>query len=565
MDKKTKQGITRRSFLKGTTAGVGIIAATGTELFVKDKAIAQSTSSAPQKKFSFETPPASIPESSIKEKITSDIVIIGAGVSGITASLSAVEAGCKPIIIEKHTTYNTRGGDNAAIDSRLQKKLGIKIDKDEAILELMKYGGNKIDQRLLRLWANNSGKIMDWMMDMTDAAGLETTIRFWPQRKGVDESKEYYKEFTVIHNFTDLQPGLMKVLVENAIKKGVDIRYNTRAVQLVRNGNGRVTGVIAKDKDERYVQYNARKAVILCTGEYGHDEEMMEKYCPWAAEVAKKSNIYDPPVNTGDGHKMAMWIGGIMEPWPHAPVDHTSGGPMGCDPFLHVNTLGERYENEDVPCQSLSNSLKRQPGQTFWQVYDSKYKDEKSKMGIGFLKSSDPRSMAGGGQDGAPQGGAPVAGATVALGGAPSEGGRSGGPPSGNNVQADTIEELAKKMNVPVDTFKATIARYNELAKSGKDLDFGKRADRLTTIEKPPFYAGTAVVGFLVVVGGLYVNPKLQLLDADRKVIPGIYLAGNTVGNRFANDYPTICPGLSHAFAWTTGYLAGKNAVADKA
>ena len=120
-------------------------------------------------------------------------------------------------------------------------------------------------------------------------------------------------------------------------------------------------------------------------------------------------------------------------------------------------------------------------------------------------------------------------------------------------------------MKVPVEALKATIARYNELAKLGKDLDFGKRTDRLTILEKPPFYASHALIGFLVVLGGFYVNTKVQLLDEERKPIQGIYLTGNTVGNRFGMDYPLICPGLSHAFAWTTGYLSAKNAASEKA
>ena len=70
-------------------------------------------------------------------------------------------------------------------------------------------------------------------------------------------------------------------------------------------------------------------------------------------------------------------------------------------------------------------------------------------------------------------------------------------------------------------------------------------------------------VAFVAYVS-LYVNTKLQPLDSDWKVIPGLYLAGNTVGNRFANDYPTMCAGMTHGFAWTTGYLAAKNAMAEK-
>ena len=117
---------------------------------------------------------------------------------------------------------------------------------------------------------------------------------------------------------------------------------------------------------------------------------------------------------------------------------------------------------------------------------------------------------------------------------------------------------------MPVKTFKATVDRYNELARLGKDLDFGKRADRLTTIDRPPFYAGMVRQEILVVLGGLNCNMKFQPLDAERKVIPGLYLGGNTVGNRFAVDYPTMCPGLTHGMAWTFGRLAGQYAAAEK-
>jgi fumarate reductase flavoprotein subunit len=115
-------------------------------------------------------------------------------------------------------------------------------------------------------------------------------------------------------------------------------------------------------------------------------------------------------------------------------------------------------------------------------------------------------------------------------------------------------------MELPVDVFTATVARYNELARLGKDLDFGKRPDRLTTIEKPPFYAGKGFYGLLTVMGGLNLNTRMQALDRDWEVIPGLYLAGNTMGNRFAVDYPTLAPGLSHGMALHFGRIAGKNA-----
>jgi len=594
MDKEIKQGITRRSFLKNAAAGAGTIAVTGAGLLAAENTVAQSASSAAATsgrtaKYSWETPPAAIPDGKIKEKVTTEIVIIGCGVSGAAASASAGEAGAKVIVIEKHTTYNSRGSDNAAIDSKVQKKLGVKIDKDEIVLALQKYSGNRSDQRLLRLWADNSGKIIDWISDIIVASGgSETTLRYWPEPDGFDYRKEYYQQFPVVHNFSRGQAGLVEALMAYAKKKGAEFRFNTRAVQLIRKDKGRVTGVIAQDQDGNYIQFNATKAVMLCTGEYGHDYEMMAAYCPSGLAFAEGSP-YGPPVNTGDGHKMAMWIGGFLQPWPHPPLDHTSGGIMGNSAFLHVNNFGERYENEDTDSGANACSMRRQPGNCYWQIYDAKYQDEVAKMGFGFLKGTSTSGggaggaaggAAPGGAGGAPggaagftagaAGGAPPGGAAGGAGGAPggAPGGAAGGsgaPPEGEKVQANNITDLARKMKVPADTLKATIARYNELCKIGKDLDFGKRADRLSTIEKPPFYASQALIGFLVALGGFYVNTKLQMLDEDRKPIQGIYLAGNTVGNRFGIDYPLIAPGLSHAFAWTTGYLAAKNAAAEKA
>jgi fumarate reductase flavoprotein subunit len=561
MDKEKKQEITRRSFIKTTAAGAGAIAATGAGLLAGTDASGQteSFSSTPsaetknyswQKIYSWETPPAPIPESKIKEKVTADIIIVGFGVAGATASLSATDEKAKVIVLEKYELYNCRGSDNAAIDSSLQKKAGVKVDKDELCLALQKYSGNRSDQRLLRLWANNSGRIIDWLGSVTEQHGIKLKLalknRNWPKYpEGQEPEKEWNREFNVTHYFTGRQPGLMFALEKEMRKRGVDIRYNTRAVQLVRKDKGRVTGVIAQDKDGNYVQYNANKGVIMCTGDIGHDEEMMEKYCPQAAETAKTVSPYTPPVNTGDGHKMAMWAGGVMEPGTPAAVDHSGGGPLAASAFLHVNTLGERYENEDITCQLLSNAMKYQPGKTAWQVYDSKWQDEVDKMGIGLLMYGDPSSSS-----------APESEGKYPISTPP--------PPAGKKVQANNIDDLARKMGVPVETFKKTIARYNELCAQGKDLDFGKRADRMMPVNKPPYYAGDMVIAFLVCLGGLYVNPKLQLLDQDRKPIEGIYMAGNTVGNRFANDYPTMCAGMTHGFAWTTGFLSAKSALGVK-
>lgn len=479
----------------------------------------------PERHFSFEAAPAPIRARDIKEIKTAEIVVIGAGLAGMSAALSAAEAGASTILIEKMGTFQTRGHHTAFVDSRLQKKLGIEVDKEEFIRSFMKHSANKADQRLIRMWVEGAHETADWMLDMADAIGLEVSIFNFPPPASFNNADEYYPQYLVTHIFGKSTRYMGKYLIENALKKGVNIHYKIRAKQLLRKRNGRVTGLVAQDAKGNYIQYNAKKAVILCTGDYAYNSEMMAKYCPQEEYLASMLRT-----STGDGHQMAMWIGAVMEPAPHAPIIHGPAGPLGNTPYLQVNLKGERFQNEDVPVQSFVNAVERQPGHGVWQVFDSKYPEEVPYMGVGLGKVNEATEET---QQHVQQ----------------------------HSVIANTIKELAEKMQLPVETFKATIARYNELARMGKDLDFGKRADRLTTIDKPPYYAGKGHYTLLVINGGLNINPKLQALDKNWDPIPGLYLAGNTMGNRFAVDYPTMCPGLSHGMALHFGRVAAQNAV----
>jgi fumarate reductase flavoprotein subunit len=495
----------------------------------------------------------------IKEKIEADVVVIGAGTAGLTAALSAAQTGAKTVLLDKAQTYTALGGDNTAIGSRLQKKLGIEIDVDEVVRALMRWGGNKPDARLIRLWASNCGKVMDWIMDMTDAAGLRTALYHpteldasaalidkWPLPTGFPSNYNYRNEFPIeyptAHRWNEAtnQKLMLGVLEDNAKKSGATIYYSTRAAQLLRGPKGRISGVLVENAWGDYTQLSARKAVLLCTGDYGSNPEMMQKYCPQAAGLANSNanlkRLLGVANNTGDGHVMAMQVGAMMELGPHAPMAHMFH-VMGTDAFLRVNKFGERYENEDVDTQSIANQCLQQGG--YWVVFDESWPEDVPNMGIGFRRIWRADSSV-------------VKRFQSQL-------------QSGKIIQGSTIAELANKMKVPVQTFESTIARYNELARKGVDLDFGKRVDRLTAIDKPPFYAGwSETPDFLAVVGGLIVNTRLQPLDSTGKVIEGLYLAGNTVGRRFANDYPVMLPGLSHSMAWTHGWLAGKYAASEK-
>jgi fumarate reductase flavoprotein subunit len=481
----------------------------------------------PERKYGFETPPDPIPASDIEEEIGAEVVVIGAGIAGLSAALSAAESGSRTVLIEKMAQVQARGHDNAFIGSRLQKKLGIDIDKDEIVLNLMKYGANKPDQRLIRMWAEGSGKTADWLMDMTNAAGLQVIIPEYPPPAAFNNTTEYYPQYLTSHQYSD-ERLVAKCLLNNVLKRGAAVYFKTRARQLLRKGNGRVFGVVAQKPDGSYIRFTAQKAVILCTGDYANNAEMMAKYCPQSSYLASMI-----PTSTGDGHMMAMWVGAVMEPAPHAPMIHGPAGPLLNTAFLQVNLLGERFQNEDVPVESHVNAIERQFGKIAWQIFDSKYTAEIPYHGMGLGKIH------------------------VATEKIRQEVARV-------SIIANSIEELAVKLKLPADTFKATINRYNTLARSGKDLDFGKRRDRMSPIDSPPFYAGKSGYTLLAVVGGLNVNPRLQPLDNDWNTIPGLFLAGNTVGNRFSGDYPTMCRGLSHGMAIHFGRIAGLNAAGEK-
>ncbi|HEX3011420.1 MAG TPA: FAD-dependent oxidoreductase [Syntrophomonadaceae bacterium] len=556
-----EKGISRRTFFKGAAigavgvAGVGLLG--GCSPKQTNSTSTQNTSQ--NGKYSFEIAPDPIPDSEIKKTVTADVVVVGAGLAGLCASVSAAQSGAKTVVIEKRETFTARGMHNAAVGSRVQKKLGIEINKVQAIRDIVKWSGHRVNESLHWLWINNSGAAMDWLMDMTEAEGLGTTL--WAGHyRGPD-----YFEYPVTHMFTgspnnafkdtptamlDLPKGqdpnfyVAAVLEKNAKKYGASFNYKMPAAQLLREKNGRVTGVIAGSKKAGYTKFLANKGVILCAGDYGADKEMVSRYCPEGAMA--DANVYTPPGgNTGDGHKMGLWIGAAMQRCDlHAPMIHTQvGGPSYC--FLQVNKNGERYTNEDITPQAVCMAKMYQPDHIGWAVFDDKYLDELAQtieLGGGMFWDSFRRKW-----------GEPWSKedekATI-----------DHYEKAGLVVKANTIKELAQKMKVPADKLKATVERYNELAKGGQDLDYGKRSQFLFAIDKPPFYGSLMKSGFLVSVGGLSINNKMQVLDTKGKVIPGLYAAGNNSGEFFALDYPTIFPGHSHGRCITFGRIAGAQA-----
>jgi fumarate reductase flavoprotein subunit len=526
----------------------------------------------PEKR-SFEVSPPPITAKDIKERITADVVVVGAGLAGLTAAGSAAEKGAKTILVEKGDGPSFRGFAIAAINSRLQKEEGIEVDRGRVIRELMTWSGYWADQNVITLWADNCTAVVDWLTDLALVAGFTSNkISDIPQT--ISGSPFNYTKVIGI-NLPWWNETVAHLLHRNAEDHEVDIRWNTPAVQLIREAKGWVTGVIAQNSAGDYIQFNARKGVILCTGDYGHNPEMVEKYIPERAshftdifygfypdfsrdpDLLKKyigagalpipDHLKAPHKNTGDGHQMGLWVGAAIDEAPHCPMlfDHAVVEsptpifvPLTRQPFLNVNLNGERFKNEELPYGYICNADMTQPGYVKWVVWDAKWEEDTRRMGqIGCKALVPPLHR--------------PAIVQVLI-------------DRGIIRSANTLEELAKKMDVPSEKFKATVERYNYLAHMGKDLDFGKRPECLSTIEKTPLYAIKMGVSLLVTLGGLKIDTKLQVLDTERNPILGLYAAGNVSGSFFSNDYPITIFGVSHSRALTFGRLAGFNAAAEK-
>lgn len=532
-DKLGLNGISRRTFFKGGAATLTGIAIANTI------PMASAATADPKGAVS---KPVNIPANQIKETVTSDVVIIGDGLTGLCAAIAARDAGASVTIIEKNKRAAARGMHITGFDTKYQREHNITADYRQIIRELIRWAQGRVKEDLLWMFAEKCGDSFNWFGEMLEEKGLK--IGIWDEYyKGPD-----YTEYPVTHIVYDPKTNkkgnliFIDVLEKIAKDKGVNIVYQTPAVQILRKDGGAVTGVIAGAAGN-YKQFNATKGVIIASGDYASNNEMKARYSPIATMV--DDQIYFPnKCNTGEVLTMAMQAGGAMQKVePHAAVIHLESGAMSYG-FLHVNAMGKRFKNEDVNTQSKSCSKLFEPGGVAWTVYDADGLEQVRDQ----IKNNESGGLFYGQMD-------KVIGEEWDM-----EEERKlleQHLKVGKAVQADTIEELAKKMGMPVDTFKATVERYNELAKQENDMDFGKRPVLLKPIAKPPFYAGKLLATLLTMCGGLRTDTSLHVLDENDKPIEGLFVAGAAQGDFFAADYPTICPGIGHGRCITFGRLAG--------
>lgn len=560
MNNEGKKGLNRREFLKAAMvsgAGVALTAcgpdvAATTEATEEAAAAAEAPAAAAAAEQpaaaavaaaagpSYLIPPEPIAADQIAEAKDFDVVVVGAGMSGSAAALAATQAGAKVAILQKGPMVLTNGAGIAACNSQIQQEAGIEFDAEEAINEWMREGGNRADRKVVQLWIDHSGPTIDWMVENTKDSDAGVPIA--PPNAGETYPDDYTKAYPTAHLWLNEVIYLATALVDKAVEEGAEVYFDTPGVQLVQADDGAITGVIAQNVAGEYLQFNAAKGVVLAAGDYGQDSEMRKDFFPHAEGLV---HVYPTKGNTGDGVKMGLWAGADITKAPHSGIIHYDPSPLpegdvvGSGlPWLAINLNGERFSNEDTSYGLLYAQDMWQPEYTHYQIFDGKYLEDYEHMGKGMMRTEPPLDMDGGMVDAVERGAA---------------------------LKADSLEELAEMMGVPTDAFLATVERYNELAELGEDLDYGKKAERLSTIVEAPFYGVKRVPGVLGILGGLTVNDKLEVLDKNRNVIPGLYACGNTSGSYFTGfEHPMRIPGMSLGRASTTGRLAGLSAAGEE-
>ena len=534
--------ISRRDFLKGgaALAATAAVAGLGVPAFADEEPKAAG--------YSWETPPAAIPEDQIKETIESDIVIVGAGISGTCAALRASELGASVSIIEKAAFPSGRGGHYGCYQSKAMTAAGlINDDKAQIAADWMRFCGNRNNEKLVHLFLDNSSKVFDWLDDMS---GDELSFVPIETHYAGPQYYEHIGTHSIRGSFPD-NPGTTAVVYwmwKKAEELGAKFTFNAVAEQLIKE-DGRVTAVIVKEEDG-YKKYIGNKGIILATGDISGNPEMMEAFCD-PIGLKPKVNAYTPAGNnTGDGQRMGMWVGGHMQDSKIPTMIHLIRYCSLCFSTLYVNNLGKRFMNEDTWIQAKSIKILSQSeaagNEYAWSIFDSNWKDQiRATIPIGGGQFWDNMSRLAGNEwdaDNAEN----IINASIN---------------SGDSICADTIEELAAHIGCDAETLKATIDRYNELGDAGEDTDFYKRPALLNPIKEGPFYAVKFGPSLLSAPGGLEVNEKLQVVDDAKEAIPGLYAVGNVSGGRYAVDYPVFINGNSHGSALTWGYLAADNIV----
>lgn len=533
-----EMNVTRRNLFK--MGGVAAMAAAGASMLGGCSA-QPAASGASDASSSFANVPEflKVPEPIVEFDETKefDVVVVGAGLAGMSAAHASNEAGARTALCQKLSTVQTAGNMGACIDLEKTDEAGI-----QACISFINYKSDwRSNRDVVDVWARNGQEALAWWAETAAAAGFES--------KPYDYELSYNGYTFYLHANTYFHEegghaATAPAIGEALVAEGVEIFFNSPCVQLYKEGDA-VTGVICENENGGHTLFKAAKGVILATGDYVGDQEMLYFYTPDARGLHQAVEFRD-----GSGLRAAMWAGAQMCPASHTKMVHGENAAVRFEmPFLFLNCHGERFMDEGCCRMGYLNEF------TKGYLSEVDFADNTPAKIFSIVPSNwedyvDPWD------------------AILPYEVSTHNAYRNVNPEKW--IKGETLEELATNIiayadeqkwthDLTVEKIVASIERYNEVVASGADSDFGKRADFLTPIEAPCYAAPRGGNNIDALVNCLDTDAHYQCLDIDRKPIAGLYAVGNASGNFFGSaNYPMDIEGLSVGRAITTGFATGR-------
>ncbi|MGM9615142.1 MAG: FAD-dependent oxidoreductase [Oscillospiraceae bacterium] len=502
---------------------------------------------------------------------TVDICVVGAAGSGMAAAIVAKQNGVKNVLLlEKNAApggCTVMSAGMMGIDTPVQRRFGVKLDKDEYFKKMMMITNWRCDAKLVRKWINGSGENFEWLEDLGCSYQFCTTesadMRYFNcthHRMGEWDGEKWVMKMQ--------GPILVKALREACASCGVELMTKTRARHLLTGEGGKVVGLEAESEDGPVTIH--AKAVILATGSISSNEELIARFMN-SDEYKGMRVMSGIPHNTGDGLIMAEEIGaaegrvGVLFIGPHNHYPYASevmSVLLRRPQNIKVNQNGERFTDESIPFTNefgwqMSQSVDMQPGKKCFAIMSQRFVEELQAGTEAIPKRHDtgcqidnpasfgPPCPVEKGQD-------PLTWKERIVDHIRYEEER------GHAKVCQTLEEAAEFISCDPAVLKKTIAHYNECCARGYDDEFLKDKDYLDPIDKAPYYVMLGNSGIDSLLGGLKIDNCQRVMNKDGRPIPGLYAAGIMCSGWFNDAYELFGSEMS----WTiySGRSAGKEA-----
>ncbi len=461
------------------------------------------------------------------DSFQADIVVVGAGISGLAASVQAAQLGAKVIQLEANSFAGGNGLGTEGIfgcGSKMQQEAGIDFTFGDVIAKEAEFFNYRINSDFWRDMVSHSADNLDW--------AIENGVEF----SGVVDDYNGFGHVSSFHWFKDGSGASYVTPMEAKAKElGVDIMYNTRGAEL-KTEDGKIAGIYA-ETENGMIEIGA-KVVILASGGYAANDEILYAN---GFDTARTLH-FNIGVHNGDGLKMAKSVGGADVSQARTFLGYCSvQGSTGfdtafsfmqeCRSAIWVNGEGNRYVREDC-------------GETVKGITGNAVRTQEISYCVAteeILADIDTNMVPGS--------------AEVMKAIADSN-------PDNNAFKADTIEELAALINVDPDALMMTVSEYNEMCVNGKDTDFDKPAKYLIALEDGPFYAFRQDPMLATSIGGIHVNRKFEVIDLHNNVVcPGLYAVGTDSCEMYRETYTISIPASCQGNNLNSGRYAAKNAV----